>query len=71
MTRTRGPAVYGSLRFDNYREDDIAWSWAKHAMRKKYPRCKFWQSKSFVTATSKGEPVAVWFKNVPGEEVSL
>ena len=71
MRRTRGPAVYGSLHLENYQEDDVAWSWAKAMMRKQYPRCKLWQDKSFVVATTGGKPIACWIKNVPGEEVGL
>ena len=71
MRKTRGPAVYGSLHLETLSEENLAWSWAKFEIRKRFPRCKFWQSKAFVIATKSGEPVAAWIKNVPGEMVTL
>ena len=71
MTRTRGPAVYGHLYLDDYEEENVAWSWAKGMMRKKYPRCSFKQNPHAVIAFKHGEPVAMWFKDTMGAEVSL
>jgi len=76
MKRTRGPAVYGKLIMtdrhgDRYEEEDLAWSWAKGMMRKRFPRCSFKQNPHAVIAFKHGDPVAIWLKNVDGETVSL
>ena len=76
MSKTRGPAVYGTIIMPDkhgrrYEEKDLAWSWAKSMMRRSFPRCSFKQNPHAVIAFKHGEPVAIWLKDVDGEMVSL
>ena len=71
MSKTRGPTVTGELLVDDFREEDIAWSWAKREMRRRYPRCRFKQNRHGVIAWTKGRWVGLFLFDVEGSEVSL
>ncbi len=77
MTKTRGPAVYGTVYVNAgagkpvYVEEEVAWTWAKGMLRKRFPRCTFKQNQYGVHATLKGQPVGLFTFDINGSEVSL
>lgn len=76
MTKTRGPAVYGTLHVNAnaskpyYKEVNVAWTWAKQMIRQRYPRCRFQLHTYSVVATKKGTVVGLFVFDHPGSEVT-